>query len=120
MVSERGSRTDVELPHARSQYRVAVLRTIVTLTTQGYGRIRNEGFDRHFRTRPHGVHQEPDRRRVHRTYTQQRLHGIRPGESHHRQPAKIPARIGQRLLVRGASEISTHREERLFYRPRIL
>lgn len=31
MVSERGRRTDVELPHARPQYRVAVLRAVAAL-----------------------------------------------------------------------------------------
>ena len=38
MVSERGRRADVELPHPRPQYRLAVLRTAATLAAQRYSR----------------------------------------------------------------------------------
>lgn len=120
MVSARGRRADMELSHARSQYRLAVLRAVAALSTQGDGQVRNGSSDRPVRTRPHGVHQESDRCRVHRSCTQQRFHRIGFGESNHRQPAKIPARIGQRFFVRCPAEISSHREERLLHRPRIL
>ena len=49
VVFERGRRTDVELPHARPQYRFAVLRTVAALAAQRYGRGRDESTDRSVR-----------------------------------------------------------------------